>query len=84
MHDSDYVMDFYTEITYVSNTINKLHFMSDLHSSYIHNFYHYKQYSIDGIFCQYIKTLSLKIDHSSLIKEWKKILMLMLTKKLNE
>ena len=43
IHKSDFVMDFYTEISYVSNTITKFHVQSYLHHGYIHNFFHYKQ-----------------------------------------
>ena len=43
-------MDFYTESTSVSNTINKLNIQSDLNSGYIHNFYHEKQEIIDELF----------------------------------
>ena len=43
IHKSYYVMDFYTEIPSIENTIHTLHIMSDFHSGYIHNFYHDKQ-----------------------------------------
>ena len=57
IHKSDYVMDCYTEITSVENTIKKLHIQSDLNYGYIHNFYNDKQYIIDELFCKYIKPL---------------------------
>ena len=71
MHDSDFVMAFYTSINSVENTINKFHIVSDLNFGYIHNFYHDKQESIDYMFCQYIKPLLKDIDNTELIQEWK-------------
>ena len=53
MHDSEYVMSCYTSITYVANTVKKLHIMSDLNYGHIHNFYHDKQDNFDDIFGQY-------------------------------
>ena len=50
MHDSEYVMSCYTSITYVANTVKKLHIMSDLNYGHIHNFYRDKQESNDDIF----------------------------------
>ena len=67
MHVLDYVMDFYTAITSVANTINKLNIMYNLHYSQIHNFYNDKQESIDDMFCQY-KHLLKYIDHPALIQ----------------
>ena len=43
IHKSEFLMDCYTEIPSVANTKNKLLIIYDLHSVYIHNFYHDKQ-----------------------------------------
>ena len=69
MHYLDYVVDFYTEINYVENTINKLHIKSDLHSGYIHNLYHDKQESINDLFCKYIIPLLKDIENPALVQE---------------
>ena len=50
MHYSDFALTCYTEIPSVSKIIKKLHIVYDLSSSYIHNFYNYKQESIGDIF----------------------------------
>ena len=66
MHYSDFALTCYTEIPSVSKIIKKFHIVYDLSSSYIHNFYNYKQESI-GDFFQYIKRLLKYIDHPKLI-----------------
>ena len=43
IHKSKLLMDCYTELSSVANTIEKFHIMSDLHYDYIHKFYNNKQ-----------------------------------------
>ena len=62
----------YTEISSVTNSINKWHISSGFHSGYIHNFYYDRQVFIDEIFCWYIKPLLEYIEHTILNQEWKK------------
>ena len=60
-------MDFYTSITSVENTINKLHIHSDFHSGFIYNLYHHKQDITGGLFYQYHIPLLKDVDHPELI-----------------
>ena len=61
-------MTCYIENYSVANTINKLYIQSDLHSSYIHNFCHYKQDIIDELFYKYHILLFKDIFHPVLIQ----------------
>ena len=45
-------MGCYTEIPSVEHTRKKFYIQSDLHPSYIHHFYNYKQEIIDELFYQ--------------------------------
>ena len=72
----------YTEISSVSNIINKLHIQSDLNSGYIQNFYHDKQEIIDELFYQYHLSLLKYMDHTELVQEWRKILMMLIMEKI--
>ena len=57
-----------TEISSVSNTINKLHIHYPLHYLYQQNLYHNKQENIDELFYQYHIPLLKYIDHPKLNK----------------
>ena len=46
----DYVMDYTTETSSVSNTIKKFHIQFTLHSIYQQNLYHDKQKEMDALF----------------------------------
>ena len=45
----DYVMECYTLISSVANTLNKLNIQSNFHTSYEHNFYHDKRDKFDNV-----------------------------------
>ena len=56
-----------TEISSVTNTINKLHIQSPLHFFSQQNLYHDKQYIMDKLFHKYHLPLFKNIDHPALI-----------------
>ena len=71
-----------TSIYSVANTIKKLHIQYPLSFVYQQNLNHDKQDIIDENFHQYYLPLVKDIDNTVLIKEWKKILIMMLMKKI--
>ena len=68
MHDSDYVMTYTTEVTFISNTLNKLLLQYYLYSSHNQNLYISEEEIIHNIFRTNVETLLNYINHPTLIK----------------